>query len=801
MRFKRYLALLLTFIFVLQPLSVAASTATQAPSFEDYLFEEHHQKKLAELDYYIQHLLPFGQDYTAPVFTTPSAIMPLSTNLIASGTMGRVGNVHGAAWRLYLDGHMVVQPGYIFYNGVTPPWSSRRNDIRTITFTGRTTLSHTNLSLPATARSLFANLPNLTTINGLANLDTSNITDMGWLFSGARSLINLDLSSFDTSNVTDMRWSFSNASSLTNLDLSNFDTSNVTNMNSMFLGTSNLINLDLSSFNTSNVTDMEWMFSNASSLTNLDLSNFNTNNVTNMRGMFWDVSSLINLDLSNFDTSSVTDMSTMFMNASSLTSLDLSNFDTSNATHMNSMFLRASNLTSLDLSSFDTRNATNMLTMFGGTSSLNELTLGRYFYLQSSITLPNPPRDNPSYTGNWILVGNGTVESPAGPYTLTGSQFTSVRFNPSTMHGTWVWERVAADEEQWYTFHIDGYYIVYLSSDGRSAVYRPIGSSTGTILVLDGDDLWVPAGQISFAADDTLDAISNISDISGINARSAPPLLPSIRIGINIQQYIDTAIRDMENEFFLVSGLNRDLLTPEDMRMVMLGITHAVDENLFFGLAQWITRSQGYDDNYFYLKAKSTTTSFFIAHFGAIAGVSAANAIKSLGVAGASGKFALATAPSGAGAVAGGVTAAGALTSAAVSGVVSVSASAMMSRSVRNFGRDVRTLNATPPPRAAFGDLSRAHEFGIQPYYKLKQAKKGTGLHAHHLVEKRFETGITDAAAVTPTEHQVFTNAWRHAIPYGSSKNVPYERLWEVAQEVYRHHPALLDAVRKALGF
>ena len=60
----------------------------------------------------------------------------------------------------------------------------------------------------------------------------------------------------------------------------------LTNMHCMFSGCKSLINIDLSNFNTQNVTDMSYMFSGCSSLTNIDLSNFNTQNVTYMNEMF-----------------------------------------------------------------------------------------------------------------------------------------------------------------------------------------------------------------------------------------------------------------------------------------------------------------------------------------------------------------------------------------------------------------------------------------------------------------------------------------------------------------------------------
>lgn len=94
-----------------------------------------------------------------------------------------------------------------------------------------------------------------------------------WLFRDFVYVETIDLNNFDTSNVTDMSWMF-DCQSLTTLDLSNFNTSNVTNMWAMFRNCSSLTSLDLSNFVTSNVTDMSQMFLNCLSLTTIDLRKF-----------------------------------------------------------------------------------------------------------------------------------------------------------------------------------------------------------------------------------------------------------------------------------------------------------------------------------------------------------------------------------------------------------------------------------------------------------------------------------------------------------------------------------------------
>ena len=226
---------------------------------------------------------------------------------------------------------------------------------------------------PTNCSGWFFNFANLTIIEGIKNLNTSNVTDMNGMFDSCSSLTSIDLSNFDTSKVTDMGGMFYGCSSLTSIDLSNFDTSKVTNMAYIFYDCSSLTSLDLSNFDTSKVTNMSAMFDSCSSLTSLDLSNFDTSKLTNMSGMFDSCSSLTSLDLSNLNTSNVTNMIRMFISCSSLTSLDLSNFDTSKVTHMWEMFSTCSSLTSLDLSNFDTSNVETMQYMFSGCSSLKTI--------------------------------------------------------------------------------------------------------------------------------------------------------------------------------------------------------------------------------------------------------------------------------------------------------------------------------------------------------------------------------------------------------------------------------------------
>ncbi|MCL2828391.1 MAG: InlB B-repeat-containing protein [Oscillospiraceae bacterium] len=96
---------------------------------------------------------------------------------------------NGAPWTLYADGTLVVGPGTIHRVADTPwqsPWVAHSADITEIVFTGPITAG-SNL------RALFANLPNLVTIEGLEYFDTSAVTMTGHMFTGATSLRELTL--------------------------------------------------------------------------------------------------------------------------------------------------------------------------------------------------------------------------------------------------------------------------------------------------------------------------------------------------------------------------------------------------------------------------------------------------------------------------------------------------------------------------------------------------------------------------------------------------------------------------------
>lgn len=269
-----------------------------------------------------------------------------------------------------------------------------------------------------TTNSMFSGLINLTSIENINNLDTSNVKNMSHMFSGCQNLKTLDLSKFNTSKVEVMNNMFSGCSSLQNLNLSNIDTSNVQysygdsgltfgGMDSMFAGCSSLTSLNLSSFDTSKVHSMSNMFGQSGYIYEDDSGKYPYYNSHNELQKSFDTFYCDKLESitfgDNFDTSNVVHMSYMFFGCKSLKSLDLSKFNTENvgtktvyntvyegfnvddegnsieelenyamgrydgtAYDMNYMFAGCSSLTSLDLSNFDTSNVKSMAGMFGG---------------------------------------------------------------------------------------------------------------------------------------------------------------------------------------------------------------------------------------------------------------------------------------------------------------------------------------------------------------------------------------------------------------------------------------------------
>ena len=178
---------------------------------------------------------------------------------------------------------------------------------------------------PTKCNEWFQNYVNLTSIEGIEYLNTSQVTDMHNMFYNCYHLQTTDFSGFDTRKVKDMSNMFYNCGSLKSLDISNFNTSEVTDMRSMFYHCIGLTSLDLSHLNTSKVSIMISMFQLCSNLLSVNLSGWDTRNVGSMDHMFEKCISLKTLDLSGFDTREKTcAMDDMFNTCKELTTIFVS---------------------------------------------------------------------------------------------------------------------------------------------------------------------------------------------------------------------------------------------------------------------------------------------------------------------------------------------------------------------------------------------------------------------------------------------------------------------------------------------
>ena len=176
----------------------------------------------------------------------------------------------------------------------TPEWSTQKEDINKVVFDA----SFAN-ARPTSCCKWFDECKNLTDIEGIENLNTEKVTNMGSMFSDCYVLAPLDVSKFNTQNVEDMSDMFAACVKLKSLNVSNFDTQKVKYMSNMFYNCVGLTSLDVSNFNTQNVENMSSMFSWCEGLNSLDLSKFDTQNVKDMSYMFWNSSALTTIYVSD----------------------------------------------------------------------------------------------------------------------------------------------------------------------------------------------------------------------------------------------------------------------------------------------------------------------------------------------------------------------------------------------------------------------------------------------------------------------------------------------------------------------
>ena len=192
-------------------------------------------------------------------------------------------------------------PGY-FTDAGTVAYACYRPESRTLTFyydAYRINRPGTTYDLNTGARdpgwytdSTYANVTKVVFDPSFAGARPTTTYEWFYVMKKLQSITGMDY--LNTSEVTDMRYMFCGCNKLTSIDLSYFNTSKVTHMYSMFYGCSALTSLDLSGFNTSNVVGMTNMFRNCGSLRTITVGEgWSTDAVTYSDNMFGDDISLV----------------------------------------------------------------------------------------------------------------------------------------------------------------------------------------------------------------------------------------------------------------------------------------------------------------------------------------------------------------------------------------------------------------------------------------------------------------------------------------------------------------------------
>lgn len=196
-----------------------------------------------------------GADFTVTAKATDTDI--------AEGTFGT------SQWRLSNDRVLHIGAGELGTShatstnsdGISQPvsnWIGFRANISTIDI-------EDGVVAPIDVSYLFDHLNQLTTINGLENLDTSKTQIFDYMFAENNRLSDLKTEALDTSAATSLVGLFSKDVKLASLDLSTWDVSKVTNFSDMFSNTG-LTSLDLTNWVTTSGTTYSGMLSKADRL-------------------------------------------------------------------------------------------------------------------------------------------------------------------------------------------------------------------------------------------------------------------------------------------------------------------------------------------------------------------------------------------------------------------------------------------------------------------------------------------------------------------------------------------------------
>lgn len=326
----------------------------------------------------------------------------------------------------------------------------------------------------------FDSFSSLKAIDGMAHLNTEEMSNMSMMFNDCRVLKSIDLTRFNTEKVTDMSAMFKDCDDLTVLDLSTFCTDKVVDMNNMFYHCSALTNIYVSDKFVVTALTMENagtdMFAKCDKLrgavmydeekTGKEMANYTTGYLSNIaptepesyvvmdadQGMMtfrhdtkrpagayplntgaetpgWiRVSTGVDVRTVVFDESFANARPTSghmwfanYYNLEAITGIE--NLNTEEMTDMNQMFYACSSLITLDLTRFNTAKVTDMGHMFGRCRSLTTILASELF-----VTTAVKPNDD-MFEDCFSL--KGAVEYDANKKGLEMANFEGYLTNPN----------------------------------------------------------------------------------------------------------------------------------------------------------------------------------------------------------------------------------------------------------------------------------------------------------------------------------------------------------------------------------
>ena len=200
--------------------------------------------------------------------------------------------------------------------GSNPSWSTDGTNVNVTKVVFDPTFAQAR---PTSTVGWFYHMDNLQSITGISFLNTSEVTNMSYMFQYCGLLTSIDVSHFNTEKVLSMAYMFGNCVGLTSLDVSNLNTSNLRSVAGMFSQCIDLKSVNVSNLNTSLVVSFDNMFDCCYDLTTLDLSSFNTSMANMMSSMFRSCYNLRTIYVGDeWSTAYVTSSSSMFIGCRSL---------------------------------------------------------------------------------------------------------------------------------------------------------------------------------------------------------------------------------------------------------------------------------------------------------------------------------------------------------------------------------------------------------------------------------------------------------------------------------------------------